>query len=64
MVIGSPKAPSSGRPLCSFERILLLEEDAEWSTPGPLLRFPAHGQVGQHLCGKSQTRNRGCGVHL
>ena len=60
----SGKAPSSGRPLCSFERIPPLEEDAERSTPGPLLRSPAHGQVGQHLCGKSQTRSRGCFAHL
>ena len=60
----SGKAPSSGRPLCSFERIPPLEEDAERSTPGPLLRSPAHGQVGQHLCGRSKKRSRGCFAHL
>ena len=60
----SGKSPSNGRPLCSFEQNPLLEEDAERSTPGPLQWSPAHGQVGQHLCGKTQTRSRRCSAHL
>ena len=42
----------------------LLEEHAERSTPGPFRRSPAHGQVGCHLFGKSQTQSRECGAHL
>ena len=51
------KATSSGRPLCGFGQNSLLEEDAERSRPEPFRRFPAHGHVGRHLCGKMQTQS-------